>query len=90
MYEVIRTIRFKKDVALVKRRGYDIALLENVISTLAEGKQLDRVHKDHSLQGKWTGYRECHITPDWFLVYTIDKSVLVLTFTRTGSHSDIF
>ena len=65
-------------------------LLEEVITLLAMGEPLPLRNKDHSLSGEWVGHRECHILPDWLLVYRIEDDVLVLTLTRTGSHSDLF
>ena len=81
---------FKKDYRRAVRRGYDIHLLEKVIRLLAEQKSLPQKYKDHDLLGDYTGYRECHITPDWFLIYRIDREGLTLVLTRTGTHSDLF
>lgn len=81
---------FKKDYKRVVRRGYKISLLEEVITLLAERKPLPEKYKDHSLSGDFAGCRECHITPDWLLIYEISDSELILYLTRTGSHSDLF
>lgn len=81
---------FKKDYKRIKKRGYDTRLLEKVISILAEGKSLPEEYKDHSLSGNYKGCRECHISPDWLLVYEIVENELLLYLTRTGSHSDLF
>ncbi len=81
---------FKKDYKRIKKRGYDKRLLEKVIGMLAEEKPLPAEYKDHSLSGAYRGCRECHITPDWLLVYEIDGENLILYLTRTGTHSDIF
>lgn len=81
---------FKKDYKRIKKRGYDKRLLEKVIGMLAEEKPLPAEYKDHSLSGAYRGCRECHITPDWLLVYEIDGGNLILYLTRTGTHSDIF
>ncbi len=81
---------FKKDYRRAVRRGYDIHLLEKVIRLLAEQKSLPQKYKDHDLLGDYTGYRECHITPDWLLIYRIDREGLTLVLTRTGTHSDLF
>ena len=89
-YDIKSTAQFKKDYKLAKKRGLDIKLLAKVINTLAAGEALPATCKDHSLKGKWNGYRECHIQPDWLLVYQIIKGTLVLTLSRTGTHSDIF
>lgn len=71
-------------------RGYDVRLLEKVISLLAEQKPLPEKYRDHNLSGNYTGCRECHITPDWLLIYEIKEDELLLYLTRTGSHSDLF
>lgn len=89
-YTVKYTSQFKKDFKLAIRRGLNIELLENVISMLAMGEPLSEKHKDHALAGRWTGHRECHVLPDWLLIYRIENDVLVLTLTRTGTHSDLF
>lgn len=89
-YTVKTTTQFKKDYKLAMNRGLKIALLDNVIAALAMGKALPEKNKDHALTGNWTGYRECHVQPDWLLVYRIEDDVLVLTLTRTGTHSDLF
>lgn len=81
---------FKKDYKRIVKRGYDIRLLEEVISILANQEPLPEKFRDHSLPGKYTGCRECHITPDWLLIYEIDGDELILYLTRTGSHSDLF
>lgn len=87
-YEIQRTSLFKKDYKRVKKRGYNVDLLKEVISKLAEGEELPPKNKDHSLSGDWEGYRECHIQPDWLLIYRIIENKLILSLTRTGTHSD--
>lgn len=72
------------------RHGLDIGLLEDVIAALAMGIPLPEKNRDHTLSGNWAGHRECHVLPDWLLVYRIDDDVLVLTLSRTGSHSVLF
>ena len=89
-YEIKNTTQFKKDYKLAKRRGLDINLLKSIVSKLADGEVLDPKYKDHPLSGDWIGHRECHIQPDWLLVYRYDNDVLVLTLSRTGTHSDLF
>ncbi|MBD5080947.1 MAG: type II toxin-antitoxin system YafQ family toxin [Ruminococcaceae bacterium] len=74
----------------MKKRGYDTKLLEKVIAILADGKPLPDIYKDHSLIGDFKGCRECHILPDWLLVYEVNDEELILYLTRTGTHSDIF
>lgn len=81
---------FKRDYKRLKKRGYDIRLLEKVIGILAEGKTLPSQYKDHGLNGDYKGCRECHIAPDWLLVYEVIGQELLLYLTRTGTHSDIF
>lgn len=81
---------FKKDFKRIKKRGYDMTRLETVIKLLAEGQELPDVYEDHGLSGDYKGCRECHIAPDWLLVYEIREKELLLYLTRTGTHSDIF
>ena len=83
------------DVALqmlevVKKRGFDISLLTDIIKKLAAGESLPEKNRDHQLSGDYAGCRECHITPDWLLIYEVDGDELILYLTRTGSHSDLF
>lgn len=89
-YDIVRTNQFKRDFKSLKKRGYDISLLGDVVAKLAEGVPLPEKYKDHPLSGRWSGTRECHIAPDWLLVYRIDNDILVLTLSRTGTHSDLF
>lgn len=89
-YEVIFTTIFKKDYKLAKKRGYDMDLLKQVIEQLANGETLPEKHKDHALSGNYKGFRECHIKPDWLLIYQRVDEELILFLTRTGSHSDLF
>lgn len=89
-YTVKPTTQFKKDFKLAIKRGADIELLETVIETLAMGAKLPDENRDHPLSGNWIKHRECHILPDWLLVYRIEDDVLVLTLVRTGTHSDLF
>lgn len=89
-YIVKVTAQFKKDYKLAMKRGLKIDLLEKLVASLAEGISLPAKNKDHALSGDWVGHRECHILPDWLLIYRIEDEVLVLTLTRTGSHSDLF
>lgn len=89
-YTVKTTTQFKKDYKLAIKRGFKINLLENVIAALAMGEPLPEKCKDHALTGNWAGHRECHILPDWLLIYRIEDDVLVLTLARAGTHSDLF
>ena len=89
-YEVRFTSQFKKDIKLAKKQGKDIDRLFDVIGILADGKQLDAKYRDHELSGDYKDCRECHIEPDWLLIYAIDNTVLILVLNRVGSHSDLF
>lgn len=89
-YQVLFSSRFKRDVKLSQKRGYDQRLLTAVIEQLAEGKKLAESHRDHSLSGEYHGLRECHITPDWLLIYRYEEQKLLLILSRTGTHSDLF
>ena len=88
-YTVKYTTQFKKDYKLAAKQGRKIELLKKVITDLANGVPLLEKNNDHALTGNWTGHRECHILPDWLLIYRIDGDVLVLTLVRTGTHSDL-
>ena len=81
---------FKKDYKRIKKRGYDIRLLMKVIGLLAEGRELSPKYKAHALSGDYSGCRECHIAPDWLLVYEVVEQDLLLYLMRTGTHSDLF
>ena len=89
LYEVKQTARFKKDYKLAKKRGHNLELLQDIIMKLADGNVLPAKNRDHALTGDWAGFRECHVTPDWLLVYKVEKDILVLTLTRIGTHSDL-
>ncbi|HHX93469.1 MAG TPA: type II toxin-antitoxin system YafQ family toxin [Clostridiales bacterium] len=90
MLKIRYSSQFKKVFKLVQKRGYDTRLLEEVLYLLADGKSLPAKYCDHSLAGNYKGFRECHIQPDWLLIYKIEKDTLILTLTRTGSHGDLF
>ena len=90
MLRIVPSNKFKKDLKLAVKRGYDIKLLENVVNRLANEEPLDPKYKDHTLSGDYSGFRECHITPDWLLVYQVINDELVLFLLRTGTHSDLF
>ena len=89
-YKIEPTNKFKKDLKLCKSRGYDIELIRTVIKKLSNGEKLEDKYKDHDFKGNWSGYRECHVLPDWLLVYKYNNNDLILFLTRTGSHSDLF
>ncbi len=90
IYTIKLTAQFKKDYKRAKKRGLPMNLLDDIIIRLAKGESLGEKNRDHSLTGNYTGYRECHIAPDWLLIYLLENNVLVLTLTRTGSHGDLF
>ena len=88
--DIVWTTRFKKDYKLAIKRHMNIDLLDDIIRTLSQGEKLPEKNKDHELSGDWVGHQECHIQPDWLLIYRIEDDVLVLTLARTGTHSDLF
>jgi len=90
MLTIRYSARFRKDYKTIKKRGYDTGLLEEVLDTLSAEQPLPPKYRDHVLVGNYKGYRECHITPDWLLIYKIENSELILELTRTGTHSDLF
>jgi mRNA interferase YafQ len=88
MYEIRRTTQFKKDIKRVLKRGKELEQLLTVVQNLASRKPLDAIHLDHPLKGQYHGKRDCHLEPDWILIYAFEDQELVLY--RTGSHSDLF
>ena len=89
-YKISYTGIFKKQRKLLKARGYDISLLDDTVALLASGATLPEKYCDHALQGSRRGYRDCHIRPDWILIYRIDNDILTLLLSETGTHSDLF
>ena len=89
-YEIRFTGQFKKDLKLAKKQGKNLDKLFSVIEKLANGHLLEARYRGHDLTGSYKGCRECHIEPDWLLVYEIDNGVLVLMLYRIGSHSELF
>ena len=89
-YQIKKTKEFVKDTEKMKKRNLNMEKLKDIIITLSKGEELPAKNKDHSLKGDWTGYRECHIEPDWLLIYKIDNGNLILSLMRTGTHSDLF
>ena len=87
---IVATNQFRKDYKQAIRRGLKIELLDEVIRLLSRGEALPERNRDHALSGNWAGHRECHIQPDWLLMYRMDDDILVLTLTRTGTHADLF
>jgi len=90
MYAILRQTRFKKDVELSRKRGKNLQKLKDILNILISGKELDIKYKDHILLGNYENTRECHIEPDWLLIYRIDKDENILYLIRTGTHSDLF
>ena len=89
-YKIKFTSRFKKDLKQAKKQGKDIEKLFEIIENIAKDETLDERYKDHALTGNYKGARECHIEPDFLLIYEKIEDVLVLSLVRTGSHSDLF
>ena len=89
-YRLIYTTKFKKDYKLSIKRGMPIELLKDTITLLQNGQPLPSKMHDHALVGDFIGFRECHILPDWLLLYFVEGDTITLTLARTGSHSDIF
>ena len=81
---------FEKDYKRIKKRGYKIKKLQDVVLLLKNQQKLPRKYKDHELSGNYSGYRKCHIEPDWLLIYKIENDILTLVLSRTGTHSDLF
>lgn len=88
MLEITPTGQFRKDFKLCKKRGYDMSLLKQVIDSLAVPEALPEKNRDHNLRGNYINKRECHILPDWLLIYRVEADRLLLY--RTGTHSDLF
>lgn len=89
-YELILTGKFKKSLKLARKRGLDLSLLENIVTMLQSNIPLEEKHRDHGLKGRYQGFRECHIQPDWLLIYLKEDQVLTLTLVDTGTHADLF
>jgi len=90
LLELKKTSQFRKDLKRVVKRRLNIDLLDEIIQTLRERKPLDTKYRDHALTGDYAGFRECHVQPDWLLIYMVDGKNLILTASRTGTHSDLF
>lgn len=89
-YELALTGNFKKSLKLSRKRGLNMNLLEAVVDKLLNGIPLEAKYRDHALKGKWDGFRECHIQPDWLPIYLVEDDILTLTLVDTGSHADLF
>lgn len=90
MYEIVRSTKFKRDVKRAQKQQKKMDKLRTVLNLLIEGQDLPSKNKDHFLSGNWSGYRECHIEPDWLLIYKVDEKEKLLELVRLGSHSDLF
>lgn len=90
MLNVVYTKQFRKEYRKMSKRGYVMSKLDEVVDKLKNEEQFEPKYCDYELGGNWSGYRECHIQPDWLLIYKVDNGELVLTFLRTGTHSDLF
>lgn len=90
MYKVVVSSKFRKDYVRITKRGYNLALLDKVIAMLENGNAIPAEYRDHKLAGDYAGTRECHILPDWLLIYEIDIAEGNVYLTRTGTHSDLF
>lgn len=90
MLEIVMSNQFKRDLKLIAKRGYNLDLLDEVVNKLANREELPIKNRDHGLTGKYAGFRECHIQPDWLLVYRMEEQELILFLSRTGTHSDLF
>lgn len=90
MLNIVPSNQFKKDLKLAQKRRFNLERLTKVVHILAEQQPLDNKYRDHNLTGNYRGFRECHIEPDWLLIYRIDNSDLELFLFRTGTHSDLF
>jgi mRNA interferase YafQ len=90
MLAIRYTTQAKKDIRMLARQGKDVTKLASVLNDIAAGKELPAKIRDHALTGNYTGYRECHIEPDWLLIYLVNGADLYLTAVRTGSHSELF
>jgi mRNA interferase YafQ len=88
MKVIRRTTQFKKDIKRAQKRGKDFSEFKLIIGRLVRGEPLEERHRDHALIGQWKGVRDCHIEPDWLLIYEVTDDELILV--RTGSHADIF
>lgn len=90
MFELELTRQYLKDLKLARKRGLDESKLNDIILKLISGEELPKKNRDHSLTGNYKGFRECHITPDWLLIYSRETTIKIVTLVRTGTHSDLF
>lgn len=90
MLDLVTTTQFRKDLKQIRKRGYDLSKLNDILRKLLAEEPLQEKNRDHDLTEDYKGFRECHIEPDWLLLYAVDKGKLILTASRTGTHSDLF
>ncbi|MDR4498104.1 MAG: type II toxin-antitoxin system YafQ family toxin [Candidatus Scalindua sp.] len=90
MYKIRASARFRRDVRRCNRQRKDMQLFKDIDALLVAGKLLPQKNKDHFLAGNWRGHRECHIAPDWLLIYKVNEDEKVIEYVRTGSHSELF
>ena len=90
MYNVEYSTKYKKQYRKMVKRGLNMALLDEVVDMLVSGQTLPSKYRDHYLKGDWKGFKECHVAPDWLLIYKIENDTLLLTLQQTGTHSDLF
>lgn len=90
MLKIRYSAKFKKDFKMIQKRGCNLTLFQEVVTQLSNEQPLPAKNRDHVLSGNYAGFRECHITPDWLLIYKIESNILTLSLTRTGTHSDLF
>ena len=90
MYKIEMSSKFRRELKAARKRGYDLDKLTSVVDLLSMGATLPLKNRDHALAGEYDGFRECHIAPDWLLIYRLEEDVLVLLLFRTGTHSDLF
>ena len=89
-YKLVLTGKFKKSLKLARKRGLDLGLMDDVVEKLLSGIPLEEKYRDHELKGNYKGFRECHIQPDWLLVYLVENDILTLSLVDTGTHADLF
>lgn len=90
MLKIRYSAKFKKDFKMIQKRGCNLTLFQEVVTQLSNEQPLPPKNRDHALSGNYAGFRECHIAPDWLLIYKIESNILTLSLTRTGTHSDLF
>lgn len=90
MYTIRVSTRFRRDMKRSKKQGKDVALFKNVNALLSSGQAFPEKFRDHLLTGNWHGHRECHLTPDWLLIYRVNEQAKEIEYVRIGSHSELF